>query len=429
MASSSSRAQAGKPPQVPTRTFSKRGRQETEKEYDFLRLQVEDARKKIKPSHSFDAKYWILAANASDLSVQLHEKELNLSIQKWKEECEGEDTKSWWATPEAHRIVDKMKAARYERIIYQQQAERIEKGGLIRRSFQSMFTTSQMGVGIQKTGVGKRSRSEQSKFKNSLINFYDAATTNPKKHKVILSLHDSATGRELLKNAITAAHIVPHSLGGDMLQALFGANVEGELDTPYNGLLLETNVEKAMDDGAIAIVPDISDDPSTEEITMWEAAEPKNYKWKIIDVDAEVLDEPLEIATEKSQPPMTIRDLNGQQLSFKNDMRPRARYLYFLFVVAHLRLAWRQDFRHDPSKVLQKQLGKGFWATKGRYLKRSFLLALAEEIGHDTDFAENIPIEPGDDNEPDETGVLGIAKLLQFPGNNEDDGEDEGSDK
>lgn len=205
--------------------------------------------------------------------------------------------------------------------------------------------------------------------------------------------------------------------------------MEGELDTPYNGLLLETNVEKAMDDGAIAIVPDISDDPSTEEIAMWEAAEPKNYKWKIIDVDAEVLDEPLEIATEKSQPPMTIRDLNGQQLSFKNDMRPRARYLYFLFVVAHLRLAWRQDFRHGPSKVLQKQLGKGFWATKGRYLKRSFLLALAEEIGHDTDFAENIPIEPGDDNEPDETGVLGIAKLLQFPGTNEDDGEDEGSDE
>ena len=38
---------------------------------------------------------------------------------------------------------------------------------------------------------------------------------------------------------------------------------------------------------------------------------------------------------------------------------------------------------------------------KGRYLKRAFLLALADEIGHDTYFAENIPIAPGDDNEPE----------------------------
>ncbi|KAI0897754.1 hypothetical protein F4806DRAFT_375987 [Annulohypoxylon nitens] len=108
---------------------------------------------------------------------------------------------------------------------------------------------------------------------------------------------------------------------------------------------------------------------------------------------------------------MAIRQLEGRRLSFKNNMRPRARYFYFLFIVAQLRVAWRNEYRKDPSKVLAKQLGKGFWATKGCYLQRSFLLALADEIGHVTNFAENIPIEPGDDNDPDYTGVIGIARL------------------
>lgn len=47
-------------------------------------------------------------------------------------------------------------------------------------------------------------------------------------------------------------------------------------------------------------------------------------------------------------------------------------------------------------------------------MQRSFLLALADEIGHDTNFAENIPIEPGDDSDPDYTGVIGVTQYLQF---------------
>ncbi|KAL7622555.1 hypothetical protein AAE478_008062 [Parahypoxylon ruwenzoriense] len=386
-----------------------------EKEHEFLRLKVEDARKKIKPSHSFDVKYWTAAADASEISVKLHETEIRLAIQKWKGEDDGGDIKRWWTTPEAHRLIDRMKASYYEKVRYRNQTAQLEQGGPLRRAFQAMFTTSQIGLGISKDGVGKRTKSQQSKFKSNLISFYDAATTCSEKPKVVLSVHDSATGREKLKSAVTAVHLVPRSLGGDTLVALFGTNVEGELDTPYNGLLLDMDVKKAMDDdGAIVIVPNLPDEPSTQEVAIWESIEPQDYKWKIIDPEAEILDEPLEVAPEKSSNVMTIRDLDGRRLSFKNDMRPRARYLYFLFVVAQLRLAWRHEYSQGPSKVLAKQLGKGFWATKGRYLERSFLLALADEIGHDTNIAENIPIAPGDDNDPDHMGVVGVAKPLQF---------------
>ncbi|KAI0152697.1 hypothetical protein GGR57DRAFT_513596 [Xylariaceae sp. FL1272] len=429
---SPSKQPEGIPPPIPPRTSSKRKSENTENDCVVLRKEVEDARKRIRPSHSFDIDYWQSAASASQISFRLYETEGKLAREKWAEDDDTNDPKAWWATPEAHQIVDKMKAAHHEKVLYQRQAQRIEQGGPIRRAFQTLFNTSQIGLGVDKAGMGKRTRSQQSKFKAFLVKFYAAATTNPKKPKVIDTVHDTSTGQEELQRNVRAAHLVPHSFGEDLLVAIFGANVKGELSTPYNGLLLSPTVETAMDDGAIAAVPDIADDPSPKEVKIWENTEPKNYKWRVMDPESEALDW-LVIAPSASYPNgLRVRQLDGRQLSFKNENRPRARYLYFLFVVAQLRQAWRHDFRQDPSKVLKNQLGKGFWATKGRYLQRGFLLSMADEIGHDTNFKENIPMIPSDDNDDDETGdagVIGIAKMFQYGVNDEDEDEDVDEDE
>ncbi|XDG05446.1 hypothetical protein ABKA04_005061 [Annulohypoxylon sp. FPYF3050] len=316
---------------------------------------TEEARKKINPEASFDAAYWTAAAQAIDYSHKMHEQKVHLALLDYREteleEGSACDTKAWWTTPEAHRLIGQLNASNYER---------------------------------------------------------------PKR---ILYIHDTATGQDLFRCTITAAHLVPHSLEDDMLVTLFGDNVQGELDTPNNGLLLHQAVKKAMDDGVVAVVPDIVDNPSTEEVAVWENSGPKDYKWKIIDPKAQILYEVIEVNKEGLVNPMTIRDIENRKLSFKNSMRPRARYLYFLFALAQLKLAWIQEYRQDPKAVFEKQLGKGVWATRGRYLKRSFLFALDDEIGHDTQLAENVPIEPGvdDDTDPDDAGVLSLAKLLQFP--------------
>ncbi|RYP63242.1 hypothetical protein DL771_009367 [Monosporascus sp. 5C6A] len=52
----------------------------------------------------------------------------------------------------------------------------------------------------------------------------------------------------------------------------------------------------------------------------------------------------------------------------------------------------------------------------------------ADEIGYDTDFAENIPIAPGDDNEPDNAGIVAIAKSLQSKKSRDDDEDGSGDD-
>ena len=97
-------------------------------------------------------------------------------------------------------------------------------------------------------------------------------------------------------------------------------------------------------------------------------------------------------------------------------------------------MAWRHEYRTDPAKKLKPQLGKGFWATQGRYLNRALLLALAEEIGHDTTFPENMPPRPGTDDaskseeeEAGETGLVVIAKIIaaQKRGDEEEEEEEE----
>ncbi|KAK3938641.1 hypothetical protein QBC46DRAFT_389727 [Diplogelasinospora grovesii] len=110
-----------------------------------------------------------------------------------------------------------------------------------------MSTTSHLGICAGRVEMGPRTRSQQSKFKGDLIKAYGAATTRPNKPKVILSLHDSATGLDLVQALVTAAHLVPHKLGPDILVALFGVNVEGELITPFNGrpLMRKTMVQEA----------------------------------------------------------------------------------------------------------------------------------------------------------------------------------------
>ncbi|KAL2023991.1 hypothetical protein VTK56DRAFT_226 [Thermocarpiscus australiensis] len=57
-----------------------------------------------------------------------------------------------------------------------------------------------------------------------------------------------------------------------------------------------------MNDGAIAIaiVPDLPDDPSTDEVSTWETKEPKEYKRRIMDPDAEILDQRLGVTKEGS---------------------------------------------------------------------------------------------------------------------------------
>ncbi|EAA33784.2 hypothetical protein NCU08538 [Neurospora crassa OR74A] len=312
-----------------------------------------------------------------------------------------------------------------EKDLYKQQEKRIEKAGPIRRCFRALFNTSYIGINAGKTGEGKKARSEQNNFRKALIKAYDAGRPRPGKKLVHDVLFDVATGLYQPVGLMVAAHLVPRSLGTDIMVTLFGKEAEAEMYSPRNGLLLHKNVEKALDLGLIAIVPDLAEDAKEEEWEKWESSRPRGYKWKVMDNDAKLLEENCWVKPDHPESIIMVRELDGKPLQFRetSDHRPRARYLYFLFVSALLKKAWDHKNRRKPEAVQKDQIGKRMWATKGRYLHRAMLVAMSQEAGHHLDEDWDRPPHPGSDEEelqPDAEGAIGLIAIAKYIATSQD---------
>ncbi|KAI2638019.1 hypothetical protein GGS26DRAFT_588389 [Hypomontagnella submonticulosa] len=79
-----------------------------------------------------------------------------------------------------------------------------------------------------------------------------------------------------------------------------------EATDDYCGKLLLPSVKEVMNDDAITTVPDLEDESLAEEVAEWESTEPKEYKWQIIDPEAQILlrscRRPADRTTTKSTP-------------------------------------------------------------------------------------------------------------------------------
>jgi len=140
-----------------------------------------------------------------------------------------------------------------------------------------------------------------------------------------------------------AAHLVPKSLIGGELSYLFG---EGKvvLMNPRNGITLQQNIEQALDNGIIAIIPIPSDegqatrwqcvlvDKSKTNRTVFSLTYSQIYKWK---------------------------DFDQKELVFLTENRPMRRYLYFRFIVTYL-------FAKEAGFIKQVETKQPFWASPGR---------------------------------------------------------------
>ncbi|KAK4214153.1 hypothetical protein QBC37DRAFT_314986 [Rhypophila decipiens] len=366
-------------------TSSDPARTDLTNDYKLTWVRNSQAKEKVQPSTSHDAQYWTSAAAVCEaLAKHLHAK-VKLTIWYWvHDENEAKDYGSWWSTFEARRMMEHIQATALEKELYVRQAERITRGGPIPRVIEAMFTTSQIGINVDQLDMKCRQKSEQARFKDNLIEFYDAGRFDPQKPKVMIRAIDTVTGLPFGPYFSEAVHLFPYSLGSESLFALFGEDVKDDLMTARKGLLFPPCVEVALNLGVITLVPDIPDEPTMEQVAAWQEEEPKIYKWRIIDEDAEeYLAGILDVVRETNM--SRIRDLDGKRLFFHNENRPHPRYLFFLSAVAQLKMVWRHQYQHrnNPDKKLKLRLGNGFWLTAGKYLNRAFLRALSKEIGHD----------------------------------------------
>lgn len=234
-----------------------------------------------------------------------------------------------------------------------------------------LFTTSSLGLGRIKAGIGKRDANQQQKFREKLIEEYDSQHPDPKKKFLWCPiLHDWQP-----KTNTVAAHLFARMHGQDLMDAIFGPMDSPELFSPLNGMIISNVVESVFDKGLFVIVPRLPEDSSPEQRAKWRASDPKEYKVRIIDPAHSMLDDVIQPSSD-----LTWRDLDGRDVKFRSNFRPRARYLYFHYCLQMLRYAWRNENSQDER--LKGELKKNFWGTPGRYVLRNQLALFVEQLGH-----------------------------------------------
>lgn len=364
------------------------------------------AAKRVKAQVSFDTEYWV--ANNDLRRLKLERIMLRRQISKDSFVLDGGKEKDWETEAKVSQVRAKERAAETIFKYVRKHIERLQcqeaataEGRGVHQLFIKLFTrlsTKQGGVGRSQ---GPRQGWQQKAFKETLIKVY--RTRNPNKPRYHW---DPVLSRWVHIETMRGAHIFPWGGGQCLMDAIFARNEDEteELFEPQNGLLLYEFTEEALENGVIALVPDLPHDASESMLEEWTKSDHKEYKVRVMDPTSEAAKREVPNIT---NPELTWVDLHDKKVEFRTAFRPRARYLYSAFVRSMLRLAWRAPKGQNPS---DKKLGRQYWGTKGKWIKRSFLLSIAEELGDTTD--EDSLLEAAADTDTDDENKRNDLAIL-----------------
>ncbi|KAL8857723.1 MAG: hypothetical protein Q9178_005758 [Gyalolechia marmorata] len=451
---SSSRNPMG-PPQVPTFTSSKCAAQQDIERYKKRQRDYDDeikvARSKVKVKTSFDAQYWSTHKNVSDLELARHE--VVSKISKAEFEREGGKEDDWDSDQKAVMLRESKSSMEMKNKSIRAQMERLgswgQDEGQAHREWSMQLVLTQPsekgGLWLTKQHLGGhlRDTSDQSNFRAALIQLCNSE--HPAVHND--RLWCPIVGAYLDEENVVAVQIFPYASGQNAMIELFGRpDGKDELMAPQNGLLIDRRAEQYIAHGWMTIVPDLSANATHEEVDAWSKADVKEYKIRVLDADDPKMKNVLPVGA-PLHPTGNFRhwwELDGQKLEFKSDFRPRACYLYWSFAVALLRHSYQR--RHSVHNPIEEQINKRFWGTGGPWIRRKYLRAFVEHLGHDINW-ENIMEAATEDEgeEADPAGLLEAEKQIAIVRDRmergwpteeeeaaaaaEEDGEEEGEDE
>ncbi|MCJ1393769.1 hypothetical protein MMC18_006645 [Xylographa bjoerkii] len=435
---------------VPVRTSSKRDRSpdkslsELEEEQRHLRLEVKSAFKKIKPSGSFDFKYWTDRTKALSLKKRSLKIRSKISMRHFQNNHKPDE--KWERSDEHRKLTEQSHAIELEHRLIKKHSQKLEApendAELQSRSegvaFVKLYLTSLRGLNLTAdTAERDRENRVRSKFRQDLIDYYCAAHPLEASEEVWCHI----TGQWINERNVNAAHIFSYKHGTEIMDAIFGRDpgTESELFSPLNGLTMWDVAEEKFDRGLLVIVPNLEEDATTAEIQEWHVNEERGYKIRVVNREDPRMSKLIHGIEQR-----TWNQLDNKAIEFRSSHRPRSRYLYFHYLTSMLRKAWITGSRSD---ALLDQLGKRYWATPGPYLRQRFLKAFVREIGHEFEEvvrggeAEEMEIEgAGGAEEAEDLVVVGVAaqqillsneKKNEFDEDDEDDedDDDDGDDK
>ncbi|KAK0720676.1 hypothetical protein B0H67DRAFT_643900 [Lasiosphaeris hirsuta] len=395
---------------IPTRSSSKRKVNQRpldiEEQHSKLVKEINTACKKLAPSSSFDSNFWSSKANLLAMDSERIRLYTSMQFQKYQEEGGILSRERWEEVDQKARecIMEKVALAAQSKIAMSQ-AEKLEDKGSrfqeIRTVFVKLFNSSKLGFGLeQASSKSRRETSDQSIIRTLMKQAYC-----PDGNALIW---EPVLGQWVDNKFATAAHLFPWQ-SADMMDSIFGPGSRDELFSATNGIFLHPSIEKAFDRGFLAIVPDIGVDPKDplapwedkeerhKALRKWETSQPREYR--------------IALGFE------TLAGLDGRRLVFRNDARPRARYVWWAFLSAITQLSWKGSVK-TPDSLIQKEVLQStrFWGTHGKYVKKNMLLGFVQEIGHDvSSIAESIMEHAIDEDtlvgtEADQTGLAIVAE-------------------
>ncbi|KAG8677763.1 hypothetical protein FPOAC2_03903 [Fusarium poae] len=341
-------------------------------------------------------------------SWDLYEKVANLSRQDARSVLnEQEEASEWYESEDGKRC-----QLRYcvwnqiSEIIRRKRQRTVDR----RESWVKLFISSKVGMATN-TGVGPRDTSDQSNFKKALIHAYSPR----RKTAVRKRLWEPVIGNWF--QTLQGAHLFPCSQG-IFMDDIFGKGSRKELFSYKNGLLLHEEIEKALANGSVAIVPDIDLEPANPELPLddkeerdqrilaWQKSNPKEYKFMVLNKK--------DPAVKAAHPPLatgvsSIASLHGKRLQFLTNKRPRARYLWWTYLNAIVRNAWSQKLTEDNLQHKEVQTCTLYWGSYGSYIKKNQLLGFIEEIGHEVGEALEFDSQ---EHVRDEARLEGVSAML-----------------
>ncbi|QPC71898.1 hypothetical protein HYE68_002650 [Fusarium pseudograminearum] len=250
-----------------------------------------------------------------------------------------------------------------------------------RESFMRLFVTSRVGL--------ERDTSLQSNMAAEMKRVYcpDPPEEGMEKHRWDPVLH-----RWVYSDIIHASHLYPWSQGAFM-DDIFGRGSSDDLFSPCNGLFLHQEIEAALENGYIAIVPDLDLEPADPKFSLndkddrqdrvkeWEKQNPKNYRVIVVDMNHSHVNK--KICTKEDMGGFqTIAELHNRKLVFLTGFRPRARYIWWTFLNTILHVAWRSNSKDQNIQHEEVRKTTRYWGSRGKYVTKNQLLGFVEEIGH-----------------------------------------------
>ncbi|KAL9629744.1 MAG: hypothetical protein Q9204_005100 [Flavoplaca sp. TL-2023a] len=386
-------------PEIPQRRSSKRAASTEPKPLKDVKLQkvqeeIERAESKVRPQASFNSDHWVKRSIIVEKKLSKNQLNRQISLEQFKEDT-GSSEAVYLSTDQAKLFTEEHNALSVQLRLFKKQSQELtptteDMDKVSRRSFVQTFTTSKLGLGIATSGAGGRDGREQSKFRRDLIN-----QSQQRQDLSGIEFKCPITKKWLAPTSMNAAHLYPVASGQLNMLAIFGREAENEMMSACNGMFISRRAEPLLEDGLLCIVPDVADNPTPAEISAWTNSEPKNYKIKIAadPNDPRILTKLVDEGTDR------FIHLHNSKVEFGSNDRPRARYLYWVYLIGVLKQSWKAKIparaptepNEPPSPLnpptysnpLENELGKPYWGTPGPWLKKPMLRAFIEELGHD----------------------------------------------